>query len=96
MAQEQCYTEERGARRKALAAVLIGKWFRVKITCSLGKESTPTYDLTLTLPAQRSKVFPRLPNRSAQFTRLHWLGFLSFANAKAIFYIDNIRLMPTR
>ena len=84
------------AAGKALATVPIGKWFRIEITCGLGKASTATYDLALTLDARRTKVFRSLPCHSLKFTRLEWLGFVSLANAKTTFHLDNIRLAPAR
>ncbi len=80
------------AAGKPLAAVPFGKWFRVQIVCGLGKKAGGTYDLTLTLPGERPRVFPRLPCGSSKFQRLEWLGFVSNATRGAAFYLDNVEL----
>jgi hypothetical protein len=64
----------------------------VEIACTLGKEAPGTYDLSVTLPGQQPKAFPKLPCGSADFRRLEWLGFVSLATEKTVFYLDNIRL----
>jgi hypothetical protein len=35
-----------------------------------------------------------VPCASPKFRRLHWLGFVSLAEEKTTFYVDNIRLAP--
>ena len=77
---------------KALAAVPVGEWFRIEIACALDGKTQATYDLTLTLPSAKPKSFAELPCPSAKFNRLEWLGFISLANAKTAFYIDNVKL----
>lgn len=79
---------------KVLASVPTGEWFGIEITCGLGKQSNGTYDLTLRLKGRQPKVFEALPCRSKKFARLEWLGFVSLADAKTVFYIDNIKLTP--
>ena len=81
---------------KVLADVPIGTWCRIEITCRLGKASTGTYDLALTLKGRAPKTFKGLPYRSPKFTRLEWLGFVSLANAKSTFYVDNVTLAQSR
>jgi len=79
---------------KVLADVPIGTWLHIEITCRLGKASTGTYALTLTPRGGTPRTFKALPNRSPKFTRLEWLGFVSLANVKSTFYLDNVTLTP--
>ena len=77
---------------KPLADVPTGQWIHVEIVCQLGREATGTYDLTLTLPGDPPQAFKQLPCGSDQFKRLDWLGFVSLAQDKAVFYLDNVKL----
>ncbi len=78
---------------KPLAEVPLSTWFHVEILCELGPEATGHYDLVLALPGSETQRFPGLACGSVKFDRLEWLGFVSLANEKAIFYLDNIQLM---
>jgi len=81
---------------KVLASVPNDEWFGIEITCGLGKQSNGTYNLTLRLKDRPPKVFEALPCRSKKLARLEWLGFVSLADAKTVFYIDNIKLAPDK
>ena len=80
------------AEQRQLLDVPAGKWIHVEIACGLGKEANGTYDLSVTLPGQSPRVFPKLPCVSPEFRRLEWLGFVSLATEKTMFYLDNVRL----
>ncbi len=80
------------ANGRRIAAAPAGQWIRVKISCRLGARADGTYRLTLRLPGRRERVFEGLRCGSPKFRRLEWLGFVSMANARAVFYLDNIRL----
>ena len=74
-------------------ALPLGQWARVETACRLGKDATGTYDLTLTLPGAPPQTFDELPCVSGdRFKRLDWLGFVSLAQDKAVFYLDNVNL----
>ena len=77
---------------RPLANVPIGAWIHVEIVCDLGKDASGTDDLTLTLPEEPSQTFRRLPWGSDRFKRLEWLGFVSVAADKAVFFLDNVKL----
>ena len=68
------------------------QWVHIEIACNLGKQSQGIYDLSVTLPGQPPKAFAKLSCGSAAFRRLEWLGFISLANEKSVFYVDNISL----
>ncbi len=73
-----------------------GKWVRVEITCGLGKDGTGKYDLAVTVPGKRPRKFAKLACGSAKFRKLRWLGWISLAPKKAVFYIDDIKLEPVK
>jgi hypothetical protein len=84
------------ANGQALLTVPLGQWIHVCIDCGLGKASIGSYCLAVTLPDGSEHVFRDLPVGSPAFRRLQWLGFISLANDKAVFYIDNVQLEPVR
>ena len=75
-----------------VATVPFGTWVRIQIACGLGKKTSGAYDLTVTLPGEAPKAFRRLACGSARFRSLEWLGFVSNAADKTVFYLDNIGL----
>ena len=77
---------------KMLAELPIGKWCHVEVVCSLGQAADGTYDLSLQLPGKQPQVFRRIACGSAKFERLEWLGFVSQATQRTVFYLDNIKL----
>jgi len=77
---------------KPLLDIPAGKWVHFEVAAGLGPQSTGTWDLTVTLPGQPPKRFAKLKNGSPDFKTLTWLGFSSTANAKTIFYLDNLEL----
>jgi hypothetical protein len=77
---------------KMLLTVPRGKWFHIKMTFNLGKNSTGTYNLAVTLPGQKSQTFIDLPFGNKQFDCFQWFGFMSMANAKAVYYLDNLKV----
>lgn len=79
------------AGQQQLMAVPVGQWVHYEVTVALGKASTGTYDLAVTLPGGDVKRF-ELPLARAAFRRLQWLGFMSMADAKTVFYLDNVRV----
>ena len=77
---------------KHLMDVPAGAWFRVEIACGLGKQADGTYDLKVTLPGKPPREFKGLACGSERFARLEWLGFVSLANDRTVFYLDNVTL----
>jgi hypothetical protein len=80
------------ARDQTLMRVPLGEWIHLEIVCGLGAHATGTYELTVTLPGQKPMRSEKLPTGSPEFKRLQWLGFISLANDRAVFYIDNLEL----
>jgi hypothetical protein len=78
---------------KSLMDLPVGKWIHFEITAALGNKDQGTWDLAVTLPAQRPKLFKGLKNGSTKFDKLTWVGFTSNATNKTIFYLDNIELI---
>jgi hypothetical protein len=76
---------------KAVADVPVGQWVHLEVSAGLGDRSTATWELKVTLPGQLAQTFASLPC-NPQWKRLDWLGFVSNADAKTVFYIDNLLL----
>jgi hypothetical protein len=66
-------------------------WVHLDITCGLGKSSTHSYDVTITIPGQTPVKVTHVAC-DPSFTRLEWLGFISNSVTKVAFYIDNVKL----
>ncbi|MHC4111548.1 MAG: right-handed parallel beta-helix repeat-containing protein [Planctomycetota bacterium] len=79
--------------RRALMDPPVGKWIHFEITAALGNKDEGTWNLAVTLPSQRPKLFKGLKNGSSNFDKLTWVGFTSNATNKTIFYLDNIQLV---
>ncbi len=77
---------------KELLDLPAGQWARIEVIAGLGSKSTGTWDLSVTLPGQAPQHFNGLKNGSPEWKKLTWLGMSSNANAKTVFYIDNIEL----
>jgi hypothetical protein len=80
---------------KQMMDIPIGKWVRFEVTAGLGKDSTGTWDLLVTLPGEPAREFKGLANGKADWKELDWLGFSSLATEKTVFYLDNLDLGNT-
>jgi parallel beta-helix repeat protein len=80
------------ANGKPLAVVPLGKWFHIDIACGLGKKASPNYKLTVRLLDEDLGTFDEVPFQSEKFKQIEWLGFVSNATEKAVFYLDNLKL----
>ncbi|MDQ2687017.1 MAG: right-handed parallel beta-helix repeat-containing protein [Armatimonadota bacterium] len=69
-----------------------GVWGHYKVAAPIGKGAAGKWTLTVTLPGQAPQVFRDLPNGSADFNALTWIGFVSNATDKTIFYLDDVNL----
>jgi hypothetical protein len=78
---------------KSLMELPLGKWVHFEIAAALGKKSKGTWDLSVTLPGKRPRRFKGLNNGSPKFEKLTWVGFVSNATNKTIFYLDNLELI---
>ena len=75
-----------------LMTVPLGQWFHVEIVCGLGPQSTGFYDLTVTVPGQKPRVFTWLPCVDWNFRLLRQVEFDSPATQRTAFYLDNVKL----
>jgi len=49
----------------------------------------------VTLPGQKPQTFEDLPC-DPRFRELQWLGFISNATEKTVFYVDNVKIITTQ
>lgn len=76
-----------------LDAVPLGQWLRIEITCQLGDNADGTWALRYgPLSGTLSKL--QLPC-DPSFRRLDWAGFIADANVAAVFYVDNLQIVPS-
>jgi hypothetical protein len=74
-----------------MAEVPTSQWVHIEIRAGLGGQSTGTWELTLTVPGKPAQSFAALPC-DPQWKKLDWLGFVSNADRKTVFYLDNLFL----
>ena len=77
---------------KEMLAIPASQWVHFEISAGLGAQSTGTWDLIVTLPGESPRRFAGLKNGSPDWKTLHWFGFCSTADAKTVFYLDNLML----
>jgi hypothetical protein len=68
-----------------------GKWFHVEVTLPLG-DRAGKWELTVTLPGQEPRRFADLEVVTPGWKRITWIGFVSNATKKTVFYLDNLRI----
>ncbi|MEW6358652.1 MAG: right-handed parallel beta-helix repeat-containing protein [Planctomycetota bacterium] len=78
-------------RDDVLLNLPVGKWVHFEVLCELGAKAG-TYDLAVAVAGEKPRVFEKLPNGTADWRKLRWLGFSSLANKKTVFYLDNIKI----
>lgn len=77
---------------KALLDIPVGQWVHFNISADLGKGNSGTWNLAVTLPGQEPRHFDKLADGNKSFEQLTWLGFVSNATTKTVFYIDNLKI----
>jgi hypothetical protein len=80
------------ANAKPLMTVPIGQWVHLDFVAALGKQATGSYDLAVTVAGEPPKRFEKLPTGSPAWKSLRWLGFISLATERTVFYLDNVSL----
>lgn len=80
------------ASGKPLLQIPVNQWVHIEINGAVGKDAPKTYSVAVTLPGQQPQRFDNLPNQGHDFHELHWLGFVSVAEEKVVFYIDNLKI----
>ncbi|MFW6163350.1 MAG: chitobiase/beta-hexosaminidase C-terminal domain-containing protein, partial [Planctomycetota bacterium] len=79
---------------KTLLTIPVEQWVRLEVSCVLGAEGKPAFDLSVWLPgAPEPQVFPALPH-AADFERLDWVGLVANGQREAAFYVDNVEIRP--
>jgi hypothetical protein len=69
-----------------------GQWIHFEITAALGKGSSGAWDLSVTLLGESARVFKAIKVANPAFEKLNWLGFVSNATDKTVFYLDNLEV----
>ncbi|MEJ2702190.1 MAG: right-handed parallel beta-helix repeat-containing protein [Sedimentisphaerales bacterium] len=77
---------------KTLLSLPVDKWVHVEIAAGLGDDNKDTWDMSITLPGRRPKIFKNLKDGNAKFHQLTWVGFTSNAIKHTVFYLDNVKL----
>jgi hypothetical protein len=76
---------------KALADIPTGEWIHFEVRAGLGDQAQGTWYLQLTLPGQPVMRFAGL-RCNPQWRQIDWIGFVSNADSRTVFYLDNLRL----
>ena len=82
------------ANGKKLLQLPAGQWVHIEIACGLGPQATGKYDLTLKLPNAEPQAHEGLAC-SPKFEFLNCIVFMAVADAPAVFYVDNLELIPS-
>jgi len=83
------------ARDRELLTLPVDEWIHFDIVCGLGKQATGTWQLTVTIAGKPPQRFDNLPC-DPTCRELQWLGFVSNATDRAVFYLDNVKLHPVK
>ncbi len=75
---------------ETLLALPIDSWIGIEITAALAGSNA--WDLAVTLPGKAAQVFRGLSPGNAAFEKLTWLGFISNATDRSVFYLDNLEV----
>lgn len=84
------------ARDKELMDVLTSQWFHVEVSVKLGAAADGTYQLTVTFPNGSQPQQFSLPFVDSKWHKLTWVGFVSNATTKTVFYLDYINIKNTK
>jgi len=76
----------------ALLTLPHGQWVRFQIDATLGRKTDGKWTLTVTLPGKAPQTFKDLPFGKADFRKLRWIGVMSMAAEKAVYYLDDLAL----
>jgi hypothetical protein len=81
---------------KALTTIPVGEWVHVETECALGDDPGRTFTLSIGVQGKDPERFADLSLKGNEFHELHWLGFVSIAEDKAVFYLDNVKIGPVK
>ena len=79
---------------KPVMDIPAGQWVHYEVSAGLGGMSTGTWNLTVTVPGQEPRAFKGL-DCTPGWKSLTWMGWSSSADAKTVYYVDNIKLTST-
>jgi len=77
-----------------VASIPLAAWVHIEAECALGEDPGRTFTLTIAQPGREPERLTGLQLRGAEFQELQWLGFVSLAETKVSFYLDNVRVAP--
>lgn len=69
------------------------KWIRFEISAVIGDAVTGRWNLKVTPEGEPTKEFKDLPCRNPDMKTLDWVGFISNANEKTEFYLDDLAIL---
>ena len=74
-------------------AVPTQKWIRFELSAVIGGAVTGRWNLKVTPEGEPTKEFKDLPCRHPNMKTLDWVGFISNANEKTEFYLDDLAIL---
>jgi len=74
-------------------AVPTQKWIRFELKAIIGDAVTGRWSLKVTPESEPTKEFKDLPCRNPDMKTLDWVGFISNANEKTEFYLDDLAIL---
>ena len=74
-------------------AVPVQKWIRFELSAVIGDAVTGRWNLKVTPEGEPTKEFKDLPCRHPDMKTLDWVGFVSNANEKTEFYLDDLAIL---
>jgi hypothetical protein len=80
------------AAGKELMQVPVGKWVEYTIRAGIGPQQNGRWELAVQVPGEPVRRYADLPLGSADFRALTWIGFMSTATERTVFYLDDIDL----
>jgi hypothetical protein len=69
------------------------KWIRFELSAVIGDAVTGRWNLKVTPEGEPTKEFKDLPCRNPDMKTLDWVGFISNANEKTEFYLDDLAIL---
>ncbi|HOE61332.1 MAG TPA: right-handed parallel beta-helix repeat-containing protein [Kiritimatiellia bacterium] len=70
----------------------LGVWTHIEISAGLGSKTDGTWQLTVTPQGAEPKRFSGLKFGNPETRSVTWIGFISVANRKGVYYVDNVKL----
>jgi hypothetical protein len=74
-------------------ALPVQKWIRFELKAIIGDAVTGRWSLKVTPEGEPTKEFKNLPCRHPDMKTLDWVGFISNANEKTEFYLDDLAIL---